>query len=68
MVFKTIGKVIGKVTRFGVNSTHKVYEGAKEGYEGKSPKDQYLCNYCGNSLIYISQYQRWYCNKCQKYK
>lgn len=25
------------------------------------------CRFCGGTLTYISQYQRWYCYNCRKY-
>lgn len=28
---------------------------------------QYPCQYCGQPLTYIQEYQRWYCNNCRKY-
>ncbi|MEM3694948.1 MAG: hypothetical protein QXJ11_03200 [Candidatus Bathyarchaeia archaeon] len=26
-----------------------------------------VCPTCGGPLVYVQQYQRWYCNKCQRY-
>ena len=28
---------------------------------------QHKCSTCGQLLVYMNQYQRWYCNTCQKY-
>jgi hypothetical protein len=31
------------------------------------PPEVTTCPTCGGALIYVPQYQRWYCNKCQRY-
>jgi len=32
------------------------------------PQPSKLCRYCGESLVWVPSYQRWWCTKCLKYR
>jgi amino acid transporter len=33
-----------------------------------SPTQTVYCTTCGKSLMYVQQYQKWYCDKCKQYR
>jgi TM2 domain-containing membrane protein YozV len=61
---------------FNIYTANDAYEVAKSKEKistpppplvGIIPPPAYNCSVCGTPLIFVSQYSRWYCPKCQKY-
>ena len=53
------GLINGKIWLFN--------EGATPYSSSGGEINSYQCNTCNSQLHFVEQYQRWYCDKCQKY-
>jgi hypothetical protein len=36
-------------------------------YPPQQPPQQYPCRWCQQPMVFVNQYQKWYCERCQKY-
>lgn len=61
-----IGSIVGLIVYLIVRSgwpSHPPYMGHPYGYQPMA----YPCPSCGTPLMFVPQYNRWYCNFCRKY-